>query len=123
MSLEGEVLEFLHVIGWCMSMSMSMNTGTVKLVAASYTFAQVTLICGCGQVFGFSGNLAHVCFSVHACMRKHLRGLGSFLKFCDLNKNPFQLLDKQRFSHSPGLLLSNSFQAIWWISGCSVPIW
>ena len=66
MSLEGEVLEFLHVIGWCMSMSMSMNTGTVKFVAASYTFAQVTLVCGCRQVLDSVGTLHMFVFQ---CMR------------------------------------------------------
>ena len=75
MSLEGEVLEFLHVIGWCMSMSMSMNTGTVKFVATSYTFAQVTLVSVCRQVLDSLGTLHILCFS--ACVhRETFDGLG-----------------------------------------------
>ena len=88
-------------------MSMSMTSGTAKLVAASHTLAQKTLVCGYQQAVGFSLNFTHVCFLVHACTGKITLNSVHFNLWLKLES--IQLFDKQRFSHFPGLLLSQSF--------------
>ena len=55
-----------------MSMSMSMNTGTAKFVATSYTFAQVTLVSVCRQVLDSLGTLHIFVFQCMRAQGKHL---------------------------------------------------